>query len=51
VNRSESKQFKGIGRLEVRRARVLRQADSASGQARVKMRRAKKRQRLVKNSS
>ena len=40
--RSESKQYQWIGRLEVRTGRVVRQADSASQQARVKTRRARK---------
>jgi hypothetical protein len=48
VNRSESKQYQGIDRLEVRTGRVVRQEDSASGQARVKTRRARKKQRLGK---
>ena len=42
MNSSESIQYKGIGRLEVRTGRVVRQEDSASGQARVKTRRARK---------
>jgi hypothetical protein len=48
VIRSESKQYKGIGRLEVRTGRVVRQAGSVSGQARVKTRRARKKQTLGK---
>jgi hypothetical protein len=46
VNRSESKEYQVIGRLEVRSDSVVRQADTASGQARVKIRRARKKQRL-----
>ena len=35
-------EYKGIGRYEARTGRVVRQVGSASGQARVKTRRARK---------
>ena len=38
VFRSQSKQYKGIGRLEDRTGAVVRQAGSESGQARVETR-------------
>jgi hypothetical protein len=46
VNSSESKQYKGIGRLKVRTGRVVRQVDMATGQARFKTRKARKKQRM-----
>jgi hypothetical protein len=41
VTRSESKQYKGIGRLEDRTGRVVRQAGTESGQARVETKRTR----------
>ena len=48
MNWSESKQYEGISRIKLRTGKVVRQADTASGQARVKTRRARKKQRLGK---
>jgi hypothetical protein len=43
-----SKQYKGIGRMVVRTGRVVRQAGSESGQARVETRKTRNKQRLGK---
>ena len=44
----DHKRYKGIGRLVVRAGRVVRQAGSESGQARVETRRTRNKQRLGK---